>query len=65
VWASPTPKTVTRSVDNRLLRLPVEAPDIAEAILDGRQPNVMQLEELIQSMPRGWKGQRRLLAIGG
>ena len=37
---------VTRSFVNRLLRLTLLAPDIVEAILDGRQPKAMQLEEL-------------------
>ena len=37
---------ITRSFVNRLLRLTLLAPDIVEAILDGRQPKGMQLEEL-------------------
>jgi hypothetical protein len=37
---------VTRSYVNRLLRLTLLAPDIVEAILEGRQPKAMQLEEL-------------------
>ena len=36
---------VTRSFVNRLLRLTLLAPDIQEAIIDGRQPKGMQLEE--------------------
>src|SRR5512132_2618950 len=42
---------VTRSFVNRLLRLTLLAPDIQEAILDGRQPKGMLLEELTKSMP--------------
>jgi hypothetical protein len=34
----------TRSFVNRLLRLTLLAPDIVEAILDGRQPKRMQLD---------------------
>jgi hypothetical protein len=54
---------VTRSFVNRLLRLTLLAPDIAEAILDGRQPKGMQLEEL-GTMPIGWAEQRESVAIG-
>jgi hypothetical protein len=39
---------VTRSW---LLRLTLLAPDIEEAILHGRQPKGMQLEELTRAMP--------------
>ena len=43
---------------NRLLRLTPLAPDIQEAIFDGRQPKAMQLEELTRTMPSGWEEQR-------
>ena len=36
---------------SRLLRLTLLAPDIQEAILDGRQPKGLQLEELTKAMP--------------
>jgi hypothetical protein len=52
---------VTRSFVNRLLRLTLLAPDIIEAILDGRQPKGMQLEELTRVMPSVWEEQRRRL----
>jgi hypothetical protein len=52
---------VTRSFVNRLLRLTLLAPDIAEAILDGRQPKGMQLEELTRAMPDGWEEQREII----
>jgi hypothetical protein len=48
---------VTRSFVNRLLRLTLLAPDIEEAIIDGRQPKGMQLKELIQATPSGWQEQ--------
>ena len=38
------------------------APDIVEAILDGRQPAAMTLATLMKPFPVGWKGQG--LAIG-
>ena len=54
---------VTRSFVNRLLRLTLLAPDIVEAILDGRHPKVLQLEELTKALPSVWDEQRqRLLA---
>ena len=42
---------VTRGFVNRLLRLTLLAPDIVQAILEGRQPKAMQLEELTRKMP--------------
>ncbi|MBX3516797.1 MAG: hypothetical protein KF815_07635 [Rhodospirillales bacterium] len=50
---------IDRSFVNRLLRLTLLAPDIQEAILDGRQPKGMQLEELTRAMPVEWGVQRR------
>jgi hypothetical protein len=55
---------VTRSFVNRLLRLTLLAPDIQEAILDGRQPKAMQLEELTDAMPSSWEKQRKALLSG-
>jgi hypothetical protein len=46
---------VTRSFVNRLLRLTLLAPDIVEAILEGRQPKGVQLEELTDAMPSEWE----------
>ena len=50
-------ESITRSFVNRLLRLTLLAPDIQEAILDGRQPKGMQLEELTRAVPMEWDGQ--------
>lgn len=51
----------------RLLRLTLLAPDIQEAILEGRQPKGMQLEELTRAMPGAWVGlwgeQRKLSSV--
>jgi hypothetical protein len=52
---------VTRSFVNRLLRLTLLAPEIVEAILDGRQPKAMQLEEVTRAMPSGWEEQREVI----
>ena len=55
---------ITRSFVSRLLRLTLLAPDIQEAILDGRQLKAMQLEELTRAMPMGWEEQCESVAIG-
>ena len=52
---------ITRSFVNRLLRLTLLAPDIQEAILDGRQPKAMQLAELTRATPDGWEEQREII----
>jgi hypothetical protein len=44
---------INRSFVSRLLDLTLLAPDIQEAILEGRQAKGMQLEELTKAMPRG------------
>ena len=53
---------VTRSFVNRLLRLTLLAPDIQEAILDGRQPKGMLLEQSTGSMSSVWDEQRERFA---
>ena len=55
---------VTRSFVNRLLRLTLLAPEIQEAILEGRQPKAMQLEELTGAIPSSWEEQRKALLSG-
>ena len=55
---------VTRSFVNRLLRLTLLAPEIQEAILEGRQPKAMQLEELTGTIPSSWEEQRKALLSG-
>ena len=52
---------VTRSFVNRTTRLTLLAPDIVEAILEGRQPKAMQLDELMKQMPSEWTQQRTAL----
>jgi hypothetical protein len=47
----------------QLLRATLLAPDIQEAIIDGRQPKGMQLEDLTPVMPSGWDEQRESVAI--
>ena len=55
---------VTRSFVNRLLRLTLLAPDIQDAVLDGRQPKGMQLEDLTDALPSTWEEQRSALLRG-
>jgi hypothetical protein len=58
-------ESITRSYIIRLLSLTLLAPDIVEAILDGRPPKVMQFDELTRVMPSGWGEQRRAVAMAG
>jgi hypothetical protein len=56
---------VHRSYIGRLLRLAYLAPDITEAILDGRQPTGVNAKRLLQGtpLPLDWNGQRRALGF--
>ncbi len=45
----------------RLLRLTLLAPDITEAILDGREPDGMSLETLRKPMSMVWEEQRAII----
>jgi hypothetical protein len=42
----------------RVLRLTLLAPDIVEAILDGRQPTAMTLEMMLRPFPVAWREQQ-------
>ena len=54
----------TGSYVRRLSRLAFLAPDIQQAIIDGRQPVIVNLERLMRiDLPLGWKEQRRLLGF--
>jgi hypothetical protein len=48
-----------------ILRLTLLAPEIVEAILDGRQPYGMRLVDLLEGFPVEWKQQRECLANNG
>ena len=54
---------VTRSL-NRLLRLTLLAPEIVDAILEGKQPKAMQLEELTGTPSEWKKAARKSLLMG-
>jgi hypothetical protein len=47
----------------RVLRLTLLAPDIVEAILDGRNPAGLQLDALLKPLPLQWGLQRESLGI--
>ena len=49
---------VTDAYVCRLLPLTCLAPDIVEAILDGRQPRWLRLAEVLGNGPLGWNEQR-------
>jgi hypothetical protein len=51
---------VTDAYVCRLLPLTCLAPDIVEAILDGRQPQGLKLASLLRGIPLAWEEQRRL-----
>jgi hypothetical protein len=50
-------KGVAPSYASRVLRLTLLAPDIVEAILDGRQPAGLQLDDLLEGFPMVWEEQ--------
>jgi hypothetical protein len=53
---------VNPSYVSRVLRLTLLAPDIVEAILDGRQSEAMRLEDLLKGFPSEWEAQRRCIS---
>jgi len=54
---------INSSYVSRLLRLTLLAPDIVEAILDGRQPENVTLPELMEPFPVEWGRQRAGLKL--
>jgi hypothetical protein len=48
----------------RILRLTLLAPDIVQAILDGREPSGVSLERLVRTLPDAWEEQRHVLGFG-
>ena len=48
----------------RVLRLTLLAPDIVEAILDGRQGPEVKLARLLELFPLEWEGQNQWQWIG-
>jgi AraC-like DNA-binding protein len=56
---------INESYVSRLLRLTLLAPDIVEAILDGRQPVGITLPALMEPFPVEWEGQRQWFCARG
>jgi len=56
---------VSRSYFTRLVRLSYLAPDITQAILDGRQPTDLTTDKLVthSRLPLAWHAQRTLLGF--
>ena len=54
---------VNESYVCRVLRLTLLAPDIVEAILDGRQPKTLELKGLLKPLPLRWDLQRKQLGF--
>ena len=52
---------VNASYVSRVMRLTLLAPDIVEAIMNGRQPAHLKLKDLLQCLPIGWQKQRNKL----
>ena len=50
-------KGVNATYVSRVLRLMLLAPEIVEAILDGRQPAELQLDDLLRGFPLEWDSQ--------
>ena len=50
---------IERGYLGSLLRLTLLAPDIVEAVLDGRQPEGMQLPLLMEPLQTAWADQRK------
>jgi DNA invertase Pin-like site-specific DNA recombinase len=54
---------VTRPYVGRILKLAFLAPDIVEAILQGRQPPALTVERLRDPIPLDWREQRELFGL--
>ena len=52
---------IDRGYLGRVLQLILLAPDIIEAILDGRQTGDLGLPALLDTVPADWSGQRQAL----
>ncbi len=45
------------------MRLALLAPDLVEAIVDGREPSGLSLERLVKGMPMVWTEQREQVGL--
>ena len=58
-----TAEKVNDTYVGRILRLTLLAPDVVEVILDGRQPRMLQLKDLMRVVSNDWSEQRRALGF--
>ena len=56
---------INPSYVSRVLRLTLLAPDIVEAVLDGRQPEGVTLADAMAGVPVVWKEQCRVEKVAG
>ena len=56
-----TAERIVRGYLGRILQLTLVAPDIVEALLDGRQPSELGLPTLMEPFPLEWERQRASL----
>jgi hypothetical protein len=47
----------------RLLRFGYLAPDVVEAIVEGRQPRALTVRQLLQGVPCAWADQRKVFGF--
>jgi hypothetical protein len=58
-------QNVNQSYACRILRLTLLAPEIVEAVLDGRLAKDVGLKEFVKSLPSSWREQQRILSGTG
>ena len=56
---------IDRGYLGRVLQLTPLAPDIVEAILDGREPDDLAVPQLLDPVPADWSEQRQALLKAG
>lgn len=54
---------VNKSYFARVIRVNLLAPDIKEAILDGRQPRTLMVADIFKPFPDVWEEQRKLFGF--
>jgi hypothetical protein len=54
-------KAINTTYVSRVLRLTLLAPEFVEAILDGRQPAELKLDDLLEGFTLEWEGQCRTI----
>jgi hypothetical protein len=55
---------INMSYLSRVLRLTLLAPDIIEAVLDGRPSGTLQLAAVLKPFPIEWEAQRKFFVVG-